>query len=67
MPVQNCGVLSPNGTSRPFDEDANGYVRLEGFSSVVLRRLTDAIKDKNRILCSLLHAGAGSAGAVEGE
>lgn len=43
------GVLSPNGTSGVFDDDANGFTRGEGVAVIVLKRLEDAEKDNNRI------------------
>lgn len=43
------GVLSPNGTSGVFDDDANGFTRGEGVATVVLKRLEDAEKDNDRI------------------
>ena len=43
------GVLSPNGTSGVFDDDANGFTRGEGVALVVLKRLDDALRDRDRI------------------
>ena len=43
------GVLSSNGTSCPFDEKANGYVRSEGWGAVILKRLDHAIVDGDHI------------------
>lgn len=43
------GVLSPNGTSGVFDDDANGFTRGEGVATLVLKRLEDAERDNDRI------------------
>lgn len=43
------GILSPNGTSGVFDDDANGFTRGEGVAAVVLKRLDDAERDNDRI------------------
>jgi len=40
---QEGGMLSPDGHTRPFDEQANGTVFSDGAAVVVLRRLTDAL------------------------
>lgn len=43
------GMLSPDGACKTFDDSANGYVRGEGVGSVYLKKLSDAIKDKDHI------------------
>lgn len=42
-------ILSPDGHCRPFDEAANGTVGGSGLGIVVLKRLEDALKDKDHI------------------
>ncbi|MGL5834237.1 MAG: beta-ketoacyl synthase N-terminal-like domain-containing protein [Waterburya sp.] len=47
-------MLSPDGRCKTFDESANGFVRSEGCGIVVLKRLSDAIADRDRIRAILL-------------
>ncbi|PPQ69908.1 hypothetical protein CVT24_003242 [Panaeolus cyanescens] len=42
--------LSPSGKSRPFDASADGYSRSEGCGIFVLKRLSDALAENDRVL-----------------
>src|SRR6202034_3898201 len=44
------GMLAPDGRCKTFDADANGYVRSEGCGVVVLKRLSDALRDGDSVL-----------------
>ncbi|MCM3849798.1 SDR family NAD(P)-dependent oxidoreductase [Pseudonocardia sp. DR1-2] len=41
----NLGALSPSGSARAFDDDADGFVPGEGVVTVVLKPLRDALAD----------------------
>lgn len=42
-------MLAPDGHCKTFDASADGYVRSEGCGIIVLKKLSDAIKDSDRI------------------
>ncbi len=46
-------MLAADGRSKSFDATADGYGRGEGCGFVVLRRLSDAIRDGDRILATI--------------
>ncbi|MEU4770298.1 type I polyketide synthase [Actinosynnema sp. NPDC023794] len=66
LTLQLAGALSPDGRSRPFDERANGYGRGEGAAVLVLKRLTDARRDGDRVLGLIRATGAAQDGRTNG-
>ena len=43
------GILSSSGTTAVFDDDADGFTRGEGVAAIVMKRLSEAERDKNHI------------------
>ncbi|NDJ22176.1 acyltransferase domain-containing protein [Nostoc sp. B(2019)] len=48
--ASHARVMAPDGRCKTFDASTNGYVRGEGCGVVILKRLADAVKDKDNIL-----------------
>lgn len=55
-------ALSPTGDCRPFSTKADGTMLSEGIGMVALRRLDDAIRDRNNIYAVVRGLGGGSDG-----
>jgi acyl transferase domain-containing protein/acyl-CoA synthetase (AMP-forming)/AMP-acid ligase II/acyl carrier protein len=48
--ISQAGMMAPDGLCKTFDIAADGYVRSEGCGVVVLKRLSDAVQNRDPIL-----------------
>ncbi|MET0896297.1 MAG: type I polyketide synthase [Mycobacterium sp.] len=62
----HSGALSVTGACHSFDADADGFVRGEGCGVVVLKRLSDALRDGNRPLAVIRGSAVNQDGRSNG-
>lgn len=64
--LAQAGMLSPTGESVAFASDVDGYVRGEGCGIVVLKRLSDAERDHDRIIAVAIGSAVNHDGRSNG-
>ncbi|MEV8513819.1 beta-ketoacyl synthase N-terminal-like domain-containing protein [Dactylosporangium sp. NPDC051484] len=64
--LEGSGALAPDGRSKAFDGDADGYGRGEGAGVLVLKRLADARRDGDPVQAVILGSGVFQDGRSEG-
>lgn len=58
--------LSPDGRCYTFDDNANGYARGEAVGCLILKPLTDALRDKDTIRAVIRGSGSNQDGRTPG-
>ncbi|WP_019631778.1 type I polyketide synthase [Actinomadura atramentaria] len=66
MTFDLAGATAGDGHCKAFDASADGMVRAEGCGAVVLKRLSDAVRDGDRVLAVIRGSGVNSDGRSNG-
>jgi acyl transferase domain-containing protein len=64
--MSHHGFLSPEGKCFSFDHRADGYARGEGVGSLILKRMSDAIRDGDTIRAVIRATGVNQDGRTPG-
>ena len=59
-------ALSPEGSSKSFDASADGYARGEGVTALYIKRLDEAVRDKNPIRAVIRSSASNADGRTNG-
>ncbi|WP_159046979.1 type I polyketide synthase [Streptomyces sp. XY66] len=62
----NSGVMAPDGRCKAFSARADGYVRSEGAGAVVLKPLSEALRDGDRVSAVIRGSAVTSDGRTNG-
>ncbi|KAI1662853.1 polyketide synthase [Daldinia decipiens] len=66
LATMKAGVLSPTSTCHTFDASADGYGRADGVNAIYLKRLSSAMRDKNKIWAVVRATAVNSNGRTPG-
>ncbi|KAI1371682.1 putative polyketide synthase [Hypoxylon crocopeplum] len=64
--MTNINFLSPDSRCHSFDHRANGYARGEGVGVMIIKRLSDALRDGNTIRAVIRATGSNEDGRTPG-
>ncbi len=66
MSFSKGGFLSPTGRCHTFDIEADGYIRSEGIGVIILKPLSKAIEDGDKIYTTIIGTAINEDGATDG-
>ncbi|KAI1131714.1 putative polyketide synthase [Nemania abortiva] len=66
LSLHDQGLLSPTGRSKAFDASADGYARGEAVNMILIKRASDAIRDKDPIRAIIRGASVNADGRTQG-
>ncbi|MFF3855649.1 type I polyketide synthase [Micromonospora sp. NPDC002575] len=66
LTLDAAGATAPDGRCKSFDSTADGYGRGEGAGVLVLKRLSDAHRDGDRVLATILGSAVNQDGRTNG-
>ncbi|WUI00907.1 type I polyketide synthase [Spirillospora sp. NBC_00431] len=66
LTLDAAGAMAPDGRSKSFDASADGYGRGEGCGVLVLKRLSDARRDGDRVLAVIRGSAINQDGRTNG-
>jgi acyl transferase domain-containing protein len=64
--LSRAHMMAPDGRCKAFDDSADGFVRSEGAGLVVLKRLSDATRDGDRVLAVIRGSAVNQDGRSSG-
>ncbi|KAI0835188.1 putative polyketide synthase [Hypoxylon sp. FL0890] len=64
--LHDQGLLSPTGKCHTFDASADGYARGEAVNMILIKRLSDAIRDNDPIRAIIRGTGVNTDGRTQG-
>jgi acyl transferase domain-containing protein len=62
IPLANIGFMSPDSVCHSFDQRGNGYAKGEGIATMVIKRVSDAIRDGDTIRAVIRGSGTNQDG-----